>query len=148
MYFINASLAAPFARLGSGPAIQRILSVIVVTLTVFRARSSTTDQAFLLLLIGSLLASPLGWIYYMPILIGPMIVMARSGQLPASTWYVWPLLACPPISRDFLQFNRALAVTLGSAYTWGLVVLWLAAANARTAGRSMGSTPASWPRTS
>jgi hypothetical protein len=148
VYFINASLAAPFARLGFGPAIFGTLGLLVVVLTVLRAWKSGIDRAFLLLLIGSLLASPLGWIYYMPILAGPLIVMARRGELPARAWCVWPLLACPPISRDFLQFNPALAFTLGSAYTWGLVILWLAAAGARTLDTPMGSTPASWPRAS
>lgn len=144
-YFINASLAAPFARVGLGPAVYPIVGLIVVMLTILRARSSGVDQAFLLLLIGSLLASPLGWIYYMPILAGPLIVMARRRELPGRAWCVWPLLACPPISRDFLQFDRALAITLGSSYTWGLVILGLAAASARTRGASRGSTPASWP---
>jgi hypothetical protein len=144
-YFINASLAAPFARVGLGPAVYRTVGLIVVMLTILRARNSGVDQAFLLLLIGSLLASPLGWIYYMPILAGPLIVMARRRELPGRAWCVWPLLACPAISRDFLQFDRALAITLGSSYTWGLVILWLAAASAGTRGASMGSMPASWP---
>jgi Glycosyltransferase family 87 len=126
-YFINGSIAAPLARIGLGPAVERTACLIVAILTIVRARQLQIDRAFLIALIGSLFASPLGWIYYTPILAGPLIVAAKNRMLSRSAWWAWPLLACPAIGRHFLQSNRALALTAGSLYTWGFAILWLAA---------------------
>ena len=126
-YFINGSIAAPLSRIPLGPAVEKTACLIVAILTIVRARKLQIDRAFLIALIGSLLGSPLGWIYYTPILAGPLIVPAKNRMLSRSAWWAWPLLACPAIGRHFLQSNRALAVTAGSLYTWGFAILWLAA---------------------
>jgi hypothetical protein len=140
-FFINGSIAAPFARLGLDAALGQSICLAVAIGTIVRARSLTTDRAFLLGLTGSLLASPLGWSYYMPILAGPLFVYAKNRTLDGSAWRAWRLLGSPAISRHFLQSNRALAFTAGSAYTWGLALLWFAAAATENTPASRSPAP-------
>src|SRR5262249_52442499 len=59
------------------------------------ARNGDVDRAWVLGLLASLLASPLGWLYYLPFVAGPLLAMARRGDLSPRAWIAWPLLAWP-----------------------------------------------------
>jgi hypothetical protein len=90
------------------------------------------DVAFLALTQAALLASPLGWVYYMPLLLAPLAGVLCSG--------VWRLLS----TRELLaigavgtglylsleqvssgQPSRLVSVTLASTYFWSALALWL-----------------------
>lgn len=125
-YTFNASLQGIGAR-ADAPAIYGLLaSAVVGLLTLWRVQRTDEDMAWALWLTAALLCSPLGWIYYLPMLTGPIVTLAVSRRLPYWTWYVLPAFIFPPIGRTVFQQNRLAAVTLGSVYGWGLLGLWLA----------------------
>jgi len=148
-YFINASLAGLISRAQLPLVLSAILAVAVVLGTVVAARHGDVDRAWLLGITGALLASPVGWIYYFPLLAGPLIVMAAQKRLPGWTWYLWPLLAFPPFARDVFQSFRPVGATLGSIYAWGLIGLWVSASTGVSPpyGKRAGSGAADAERT-
>lgn len=125
-YFINASLAGVCARAGVPSVVALLLAGGVALSTIIATRTGSTDRAWLLVITGALLASPVGWVYYFPLVCGPLALLAVQGGLPVWTWWLWPALAFPPVARDLFQSTRPLAMTLGSMYTWGLLGLWIA----------------------
>jgi hypothetical protein len=125
-YFINASLFALFARAGVPNILSAVLASSVVAVSILAVRKADEDTTWLVATACALLASPLGWVYYFPLLTGPLIAVVKAGRLPARTWALWPLFAFPAISRGLFQQNVALAVSVGSIYTWALFLLWAA----------------------
>jgi hypothetical protein len=92
-------------------------------------RDADVDVEWLGTLCGSLLVSPLGWVYYAPMLLGPF-AGARSPLL----WVGYGLCSLPlewvgPAALG----SPALALTLGSAYFFGFLALFVSsvAANVR-----------------
>ena len=146
-YFINASWLAVVARTGLPLALGAAGSTVIIVATLIAARRADEDRAWLLTIVGALLASPLGWIYYTPLIIGPLVVLARSGGLPSWSWWLWPLLAFPPFSRYAFQQVRLISLLPGSMYTWGFVGLWIAALWSRVDQRRTcaSSEPATLP---
>ena len=122
-YFINASFAGSVARSGLPAAVWASAAIVTVPSLFLFCRGLDDDRSWLLSLLACLLISPLGWIYYFPLLSGPLIVLAHEHRLPAWTWYAWPLLALPSFGREMFQQPRLLAVTVGSSYMWGLAIL-------------------------
>ena len=59
---------------------------IVITAIAAVWRTADLDRAMLILLATSLLASPLGWVYDTPILLGPMIALRHSRSLGPQTY--------------------------------------------------------------
>ena len=96
---------------------------IVTTAIAAVWRTADLDRAMLILLATSLLASPLGWVYYTPIMLGPMIALRHSRSLGPQTY---PALVGFMIPHAWLWpfSSRLFAVTIGSAYTWSLMCLW------------------------
>jgi alpha-1,2-mannosyltransferase len=113
----------------SRPATQvaGALSALILVVGVNASwRTKDDDRALLILLATSLLASPLGWVYYLPIVIGPMLALAVSGR---SNWWACVALVCL-FFPHFLLWpypSRLFAFTAGSTYTWSLIMLWVAA---------------------
>jgi hypothetical protein len=72
----------------------------------------------------ALLVSPLGWIYYLPFAFGSLAALGSerrwSGLLTAAV-----IAACVPMSVHFqaIELGRLAAVTLGAAYTWGMLLI-------------------------
>ena len=69
-----------------------LLAVVAVLLS--GLRNAGVDRSYALLGLAALLISPLGWIYYLPVVLGPVLVVL--GRQP-SRW-LWPLVAvavCP-----------------------------------------------------
>jgi alpha-1,2-mannosyltransferase len=100
-------LVAPLALVG------QLLIIIVTTL---RTRTWTIDESWSTLMAASLLASPLGWIYY--------VWWILPGSRPGRWLFQAPMLWLPLI---FVAFNpnRFVTATLGSFYFWGLLSVWL-----------------------
>ena len=81
------------------------------------------DWEFGLLIVTALLISPIGWIYYLWLAAGPLALVGLD-RVKASGW-AWlgvAALFVPPI--DISRLGAIGTVTIGSAYTYGLVMLW------------------------
>jgi hypothetical protein len=125
MHFLNASWLALMARARLPYVVGSVLSVATIMVMLWRVRSKDEDETWLLLLISALLASPLGWVYYQPMLLGPVVALAMSGRLTRLRWLA---AACvfPSLSARFLQDgSAAVAVTLGSIYFWGFLTAFV-----------------------
>lgn len=86
-------------------------------------RTRDRDAAWALVLVASLLASPLGWVYYAPIAAAPLVAVA----LKASTSIVRAMMAAgyaclliPPAGST----GGVGTLVHGSIYTWGLLLLF------------------------
>jgi hypothetical protein len=93
------------------------------------------DRAFALMLVGSLLLSPLGWSYYFWLPLGPLVMLwtsARDRRDECSPWTPRLLkvsVAClmyPLWFIGLLQPLRVGTVLISSLYFWGLLLVWLA----------------------
>jgi hypothetical protein len=105
-----------------------VLSAALVGFAVVYAwRNNDVDAAILMLLVTSLLASPLGWIYYVPILAGPLTILLVARRL--SRWTYASLAALMiPFPALYPYPSRLYAFTAGSLYTWSLIGIWAATA--------------------
>ena len=133
----NASAWAPWARafgpsvyltpLVDWPAVRvggtAVTLVAVAVGTALALRGTTNrDTGWVLCLSAALLLSPLGWAYYgwWLLLLLPLVPVPRVAWLTAAiTW------ALPSTELLLLVGSSAvLTATLGSAYTYGLIVIW------------------------
>jgi hypothetical protein len=114
-------------------AIIGILTLVAVTLD---RTESAVDRAFALLLSGALLISPLGWIYYLWLGLGPFSALALNWQnratggvtrwrqrvlILAAPGFVWPHFA-----TFAFQPHAWATPVLASAYFWSMAALWCA----------------------
>ncbi len=93
------------------------------------------DRSFALMLVASLLLSPLGWTYYFWLPLGPLVLLwtsARDGSYGCSPWTP-RLLKCSLMGLMYplwfvllLQPLRLGTVLFGSVYFWSLLLVWLA----------------------
>ncbi len=87
----------------------------------------------------ALLVSPLGWIYYVPLVWGAVLALwlEKHHRLLLSTALV---LCCIPMHVNFwaIEHGRVAGATLGASFTWA-VLLMLIAAQAPTMRRSVQS---------
>ena len=117
-----------FVTASSVDVAAAVLSVVLVVFAIVYAwRTDDADAAILMLLVTSLLASPLGWIYYIPILAGPLTALLVAGRL--SVWSYAALAALMiPFPALYPYPSRLYAFTAGSLYTWSLIGIWAATA--------------------
>jgi hypothetical protein len=144
---MNASMAGLFARnLDSSPLFQplwhapelvtpltimSVVAIITVSLSALSRDNSTesVDRAFAIILVMSLLVSPLGWWYYIWVVAGPLIALwkTREGRPSAvrdlMLALVIPGLILPLYVTSGFRHLSWTAPTLGSLYGWTL--LWL-----------------------
>ncbi|MDP9249922.1 MAG: DUF2029 domain-containing protein [Chloroflexota bacterium] len=151
---MNASWQGFASRMCAGsatltPAIHRpdLVTLIAVTgscvfaattiAVAARRRDHSRDRPILLLLLGAVLSSPLGWVYYLPLGYGPILGWMgaerhweglRKAGTPSVTLLLvgLSLLYVPQESTLFGQPSSVASLTIGSAYFWGLLSLWLA----------------------
>jgi len=115
--------------------------LLTMRLIMFRFTLSSVDRSFAFLLLAALLISPLGWIYYAILLLGPGSNLISGWLTHASR--VKSELRTNHLSRICLLFVPSLAMflpfsvvllfepdalatlSLGSAYFWGLFGGWL-----------------------
>jgi hypothetical protein len=104
------------------------------TRTVLRAPSSAgrVDLLYALTVIVALLVSPVGWIYYFCLFVGPVLALAVTDRWWRTFRRRRLLLACfspsllaAPSLLAVGQPNGLLSVTLGSLYFWSLLALWI-----------------------
>jgi hypothetical protein len=130
---MNASIAGMVGRTWSLHALVRDpwvlqigtpLVLVVMALGVcFAVHARDTDRAVLILLLTALLASPLGWIYYLWMVVGPALVVWRRPTAPALVRVGLIGILVPHIL--LWPFSSALwAGTIGSLYTWSVLLLW------------------------
>ena len=105
-------------------------SVALVCFVCVRAlvRTRSRDTAWALLLVGSLLVSPLGWVYYGTIFAGPLLAVAVSATGRARILIAagYACLLVPPLLVPALGAIGVLV--LGSIYAWGFLLLFIGVA--------------------
>jgi hypothetical protein len=101
-------LVAPLAAVGGA-------AIIIVTL--FRTRRHSIDRAWLPLMTSALLASPLGWVYY--------IWWVLPGTRPSRLLFESPLLWLPMGITVARMPGPWWTFTFGSVFFWGLMSLWV-----------------------
>jgi hypothetical protein len=114
------------------------MTLVTLGLAVRDRSPLAVDRAFALLLVGALLVSPLGWVYYALIPLGPVCLVAaqcwsqgpkardsRILLIAALVGFLYPLQY---IVAFFTSQWRSPLVTLvaGSLSFWSLFLLWLA----------------------
>lgn len=102
---------------------------IVAGVAAWRAeRSRDVDGVWLMTLVASLLCSPLGWCYYLPLAAGPSVSLAFNASRPAKVLIAggYACLLAPYTLLVLHPLGRLATVTWGSVYLWG-AVLWFAA---------------------
>ncbi len=130
--FSNASLRGLFARnlttnqTGAPPLavmpqlampLFLIAAVIVVAVTIVRTRARTVDESWPALMASALLASPLGWTYY--------LWWILPGTRPSRVLFQSPILWIPMIYMTYGQPSPWATLTTGSMYCWGLLLAWV-----------------------
>ena len=126
-HFFNAAFRGIVARSlpGDWLPVASIASVIGVAVTVWRAvRTRDMDLAWLLLMTGALLWSPLGWVYYGWLLMPPAAALILRGALPRAVWIGALLWCCPAYDAKMTAMAPFIAGTVGSIYGWGLLIAW------------------------
>jgi hypothetical protein len=129
---MNASLRGFLARTlttsgtaGAPPALRPGLvtplflagAALILVVTFVRTRRASVDESWPALLAGSLLASPLGWLYY--------IWWMLPGTRPSHVLFAAPLLWVPMVCAMWGQPSPWATLTIGSVFFWGLLVAWL-----------------------
>jgi hypothetical protein len=112
-----------------------ICAISLFALSSWRDDARETDLAFLTLVTGAILASPLGWVYYLPLALGPLAGCLLEGswrRLPTAVLIPVAVLSLylyvPPEQAASGQPSRLATLLLASSYFWGTSALWLGAA--------------------
>jgi hypothetical protein len=126
---MNASVAGWLARIaladgtpGTTPtptwvsAAALLLSIAIIVAAIVRVRHCGVERSWPLLVTSALLASPLGWIYY----IWWIVAVSRPIEILMMSPLLWVPWAYVPAHAP----DRLVAGTLGSVYFWGLFLLW------------------------
>jgi alpha-1,2-mannosyltransferase len=114
-----------------------IVGALTIGAAVVDHSPEAVDRSFATLLVGALVISPLGWVYYLWLAIGPIAAVAvawvrrRAKMGQAARWRFGVLAAgtcaclAVPVAA-LLQFQPSVVatLTLGSAYFWGTALLW------------------------
>jgi MFS family permease len=141
---LNASLLGLWSRLFFGsefaPPLLRepprvlltlwALSIIVLVIAIYKriATDRRADLAWALIMLGSLLVSPLGWIYYLPLAAGPIVAsMGGIGSWICFWISAYMLLLFRSNVMANLQMSAGAALSVGSIYAWALLLLFVAA---------------------
>jgi alpha-1,2-mannosyltransferase len=136
--FTRAFTATPyFVPLASMPLVAHfwwIAAVIVGIASLYRHEHiADPDNGFAILMTAALLISPLGWVYYAWLPVGPALatyqrsekasahhVLKRTLAGAAGACLIWPL-----VGLYYLQPSALSTITIGSSYFWGVLMIWL-----------------------
>lgn len=122
--------------------ISLFLGGMTFFVTVHDSSPFSVDRAFAILLITAVLVSPLGWIYYLFLPIGPMTALVvnwwqQQGQKssPHSMIHLrfrnillfaaLPGFLIPLPLMTLFQPNALATLTIGSAYFWSTFLIWM-----------------------
>jgi hypothetical protein len=149
-HYMNASVFAAAERvlgrtmisgLDLSPALRAVVLVVAIALILALtlvaaprtgAGEAGTDRAWAVLLLGALLVSPLGWVYYLWIALWPVAAVIGHAQ-PWTRRLPRDLLLIPGLA-GWLWFRRTAmwgqpsvlaSATFASMYFWALLSLWL-----------------------
>jgi hypothetical protein len=122
------ALVAPVASLGAA-----VLALVSLASARRNDRDTTArNDAFLITLLGAILASPLGWVYYLPLAYGPLVGWLRehrwSQLAPAAGAALALGLACLYVPQEVANWRIREVVatlTLTSVYFWGTLLVWI-----------------------
>ena len=105
-----------------------VADLCVLAALVWRTREAEIDQSWAAILLGSLLLSPLGWIYYLPIAIGPLVGVWQRATRVTRGWLAlgW-LLACVPAVPTPFHLGPVGTLLWGSCPTWATLSLFIGA---------------------
>jgi hypothetical protein len=130
MYVPVLSLSVPMVK-AIWLVIGGVLGLLMLV-GVYRDRSpERIDRAFAVLLVGSILFCPLGWVYYFWLPLGPLAAMWQRWKLrPGRRHWLLLALALPGLlwSIDWTALGQPSAwatVTIGNAFVWTVLLLWL-----------------------
>lgn len=101
------------------PAILAASAALAVAIAAVATRARP-DRAILPLCLGSIIATPLGWLYYLCVP-GPLLMRYAydGGRIPPLAWLLWiPLPFLAKADTSFLM-----RVSFGSVYAWGMLAL-------------------------
>jgi hypothetical protein len=115
-----------FGGLSLGVWLLALVIAIGCGILIPRARS---DAKWLVALLGAIIVSPLGWLYYLPLCAPAAIAYWRTRPVPALLWAQFAPFVFASLIRE-PQWAYALAA---SWYCWGLLAVWvtIAAKNTR-----------------
>jgi Glycosyltransferase family 87 len=124
-----------------------LVGVIVIALVSAWAlhEKSERDTHWAILATAMLLMSPLGWMYYIPLLIPPLCatipLLRRLGPVLVAGAILW--VPSNLLARN--HFGPLATATFASPYTWGLLLLWATlCADALTASAAAPGRPDKW----
>jgi alpha-1,2-mannosyltransferase len=140
--YFSPFLDAPYLIQPLWLGLTGILGALTMMISVRDSSDIAVDRGFAILLVFAHLASPLGWIYYLWFLAGPLSAVmgsfARKGVsetgpgfrnitgfrkgcvLAASVGLVWPLFA-----TLLFQPSPWATVSIGSVYFWTCLIIWI-----------------------
>jgi hypothetical protein len=99
----------------------------------------TVDAPFATLLLAAQLMSPLGWVYYLWWVAGPLAALVLRGSARARTALVLAAailaLMVPPALTSLLPSSSGATLTVGSLYFWATLSLWVVAVSHRPTAR-------------
>jgi len=97
-------------------ALYFVSAAAIVTFTLLRTRDRDVDVSWPALMASALLASPLGWVYY--------LWWVLPGTRPSRMLLISPLLWVPFAYITIGQPAGWATATIGSVYSWGLLLAW------------------------
>jgi hypothetical protein len=139
---MNGSLLGAFARaLAPGPVFTPFVDAsswvrplwlgsagLVLVVSLIRAWRAEADRAVLILLLGALLAAPVGWVYYHLLVVIPLLAHLQRRPPPGLVVVGWVVAFGFPFAASWLFRDVAsLVATVGATYLWGTVGMWLGA---------------------
>ena len=120
------------------PAVSLAGSLIMAIATLAGAvrLGAKSDHAFLLLFVGAILSSPLGWVYYLPLGYGPILGWMGAGRgwdglatlsrgALAGVLVGLALLYVPHETTAAWQPSGFASLTIASTYFWATLCLWV-----------------------
>ncbi len=119
-----------------------LVGLVTLRIVVDDEADSSVDRNFALLLVAALLISPLGWLYYLWLPLGPVVALAsrwwgakspRSAERPAPArwrdrllWLAAPGFFLPTTVTLAFQPSPWATLVLGSLHSWAVLLLWTA----------------------
>jgi alpha-1,2-mannosyltransferase len=121
----------------TGPMITVLVFGLGLGTVVWLVRThaqSSVDSIFAGLLLTAQVVSPIGWIYYLWICVGPLMSIYGSANVRRRLWMFSAVAAiamlCPLPLALSLSTTGVRSLIWGSVYGWGTIALWILALNA------------------
>ena len=127
----NSSVFGFLARVSDPDPTAWALIVLVLaagTAWILMRRPASLGRDWLFVFLAALLASPLGWRYYLCLIVGPLIAMMAALPGPGALLAVLCLLLISP-APAFTSGSPVLLATLGSIPMWAALSAWVALAH-------------------